>query len=65
MDADDDVSDGFVEAVISALKVTPAVALRTVYVRGGEEVKRFQSPTLELGSLLDFYGSVICAAPRN
>lgn len=34
MDADDDVSDGFVEAVISALKVTPAVALRTVYVRG-------------------------------
>lgn len=63
MDADDDISGNFVETVFDDLKSHQAFALRSVYVRGGNEVKRYRHNSMTFSDLIFFYGSIHTVAP--
>lgn len=64
MDADDTVSDNYLDSIFAGLARHNCVAARSVYYEGEQPVKRYEGDHVSLPKFLDFYGSVLVAMPR-
>lgn len=65
MDSDDDISENYLKNIYKGLKENNAVALRTVYIKDGKEIRTFESKQLNYKNFSSFYGSVLTVAPKE